>query len=147
MDHKADQPLHLVDDFIRRFSSPLPRYSGGEGQGEGASKRSPHPNPLPQAGEGIFGHSGQEGILFCAESAGRQNTLEELLRQINQTPQQVENWQAFLQSNEKLAITIAPLDAGLLADDPAIALITEAQLFGEQVMQRRLRSSARPTQS
>lgn len=83
---------------------------------------------------------GSHRILYCAESAGRRETLLEMLSEIRQTPEPVENWQAFLTGDAPSAITIAPLERGLLLDHPAICVITEGDLFGQQVMQRRRRS-------
>lgn len=78
-------------------------------------------------------------VLFSAESAGRREVLLEMLARLKLRPQEVEGWPAFIASTERLAITIAPLDEGLLLDDPGIALIAESPLFGQRVMQRRRR--------
>ncbi|HBO5389211.1 TPA: transcription-repair coupling factor, partial [Pseudomonas aeruginosa] len=50
---------------------------------------------------------------------------------------------AFLASQARLAISIAPLDEGLLLDHPALALVAESPLFGQRVMQRRRREKTR----
>ncbi|MEJ2178925.1 MAG: transcription-repair coupling factor [Gammaproteobacteria bacterium] len=78
-------------------------------------------------------------ILFSAESTGRRETLIDLLNSNDIQVKPVENWQAFLTSSEKLSITIAPLQHGLLLSDLSIAVIAESQIFGEQVLQRRRR--------
>ncbi|WP_449434002.1 transcription-repair coupling factor [Pseudomonas putida] len=78
-------------------------------------------------------------VLFTAESAGRREVLLELLERLKLRPHTVEGWTDFITGSERLAITIAPLDDGLLLDDPAIALIAESPLFGQRVMQRRRR--------
>ncbi|WP_455199769.1 transcription-repair coupling factor, partial [Kaarinaea lacus] len=78
-------------------------------------------------------------ILFAAESTGRRETLIELLNSNDIQVKSVENWQDFLASSDKLAITIAPLQHGLLLSDDSIAVIAEPQIFGEQVLQRRRR--------
>ncbi|MGB0467599.1 MAG: transcription-repair coupling factor [Pontibacterium sp.] len=78
-------------------------------------------------------------ILFCAESAGRREALLELLQKINLKPEQVDNWQAFADSDADIAITTAPLERGLSIPGQ-LHLITETQLFGHQVFQRRRRS-------
>ena len=80
-------------------------------------------------------------VLFCAESAGRREVLLELLARLKLKPQEVSGWQEFTASKARLAITIAPLDEGLLLDD--IALIAESPLFGQRVMQRRRREKSR----
>lgn len=78
-------------------------------------------------------------VLFSAESAGRREVLLELLARLKLRPQEVAGWPEFIASSERLAITIAPLDEGLLLDEPALALVAESPLFGQRVMQRRRR--------
>ncbi|MGX5724528.1 transcription-repair coupling factor [Metapseudomonas otitidis] len=78
-------------------------------------------------------------VLFSAESAGRREVLLELLARLKLRPQEVAGWPEFVASSERLAITIAPLDEGLLLDDPGLALVAESPLFGQRVMQRRRR--------
>jgi len=82
-------------------------------------------------------------VLFTAESAGRREVLLELLARLKLRPQEVEGWPAFLQSKERLAITIAPLDEGLQLQQPELALIAESPLFGQRIMQRRRREKTR----
>lgn len=78
-------------------------------------------------------------LLFVAESAGRRDTLLELLKRNNIQPKPVEGWQAFCASKDSPMICVAPLSAGLELKQPAISLVTESQLFGNRVMQRRRR--------
>ena len=84
-------------------------------------------------------------ILFVAESAGRREALIEKLRQYKISARHVDNWQAFLKSEVSPCILVAPMDHGLLLENPALAIITENLLSGEKVQQRRRRrkSSAR----
>ena len=84
-------------------------------------------------------------VLFAAETAGRREVLLELLARIKLRPQEVDGWQGFLDSAERLTITIAPLDEGLLIEEPPVALIVETLLFGQRVMQRRRREQGRET--
>jgi len=82
-----------------------------------------------------------ERIVFCAESAGRRETLLETLQQIDIKPQQFEHWQDFVDAESVgIGIIVAPLDQGLWLADQKIALITEAQLFGNRIAQRRRRN-------
>ncbi len=77
-------------------------------------------------------------VLFAAETSGRREALLELLKRENIHPRQYNDWLGFLDDDDaRIGITIAPLEKGLLLDD--IAVISEPQLFGEQVMQRRRR--------
>ncbi|MDA7087789.1 transcription-repair coupling factor [Pseudomonas sp. SA3-5] len=80
-------------------------------------------------------------VLFCAESAGRREVLLELLARLKLKPREVANWPEFTASEERLGITIAPLDDGLMLED--LALIAESPLFGQRVMQRRRREKSR----
>ena len=80
-------------------------------------------------------------VLFCAESAGRREALLELLARLKLKPREVDGWPGFVATGECLAITIAPLDEGLLLDE--LALIPESPLFGHRVMQRRRRDKVR----
>ncbi|WP_220814780.1 transcription-repair coupling factor [Pseudomonas paralcaligenes] len=80
-------------------------------------------------------------VLFSAESAGRREVLLELLARLKLRPVEVAGWKEFTESRERLAITIAPLDEGLLLDD--LALVAESPLFGQRVMQRRRREKSR----
>ncbi|MCQ4257712.1 transcription-repair coupling factor [Stutzerimonas stutzeri] len=82
-------------------------------------------------------------VLFTAESAGRREVLLELLARLKLRPQEVAGWPQFVESKERLAITIAPLDDGLLLQEPALALIAESPLFGQRIMQRRRREKGR----
>jgi transcription-repair coupling factor (superfamily II helicase) len=79
-------------------------------------------------------------ILFAAETAGRRETLLELLRDNGIQPSLFKNWDAFLADDTALGITVAPLEQGLVLPQNNLAVIAEPQLFGQQVMQRRRRS-------
>ncbi len=95
--------------------------------------------PLGKLRQFLDGFPGR--VLFTAESAGRREVLLELLARLKLRPQEVEGWDGFLASEERLAIAIAPLDEGLLLDK--VALVAESPLFGQRVMQRRRREKSR----
>lgn len=111
-------------------------------------------------------------ILLCAESNGRREILLENLAEIGYFPESMASWHDFITSNTKIAITVNELDRGLLipfspslvtaapvteaaeqissadiiltAENKSyLSVITETQLFGEQVMQRRMRDKPR----
>ncbi len=79
-------------------------------------------------------------ILFCAESAGRRETLLDVLGQIEIQPEQFDHWQNFVNATQAVGIVVAPLDQGLWLADQKIVLITEAQLFENRIAQRRRRN-------
>ncbi len=78
-------------------------------------------------------------VLFAAETTGRRETLLELLKGCNLRPVLFPDWPSFLAADARLGITVAPLEQGLVLDDPRIAVIAETQLFGDRAMQRRRR--------
>jgi len=84
----------------------------------------------------------QDRVLLCAESAGRRETLLELLGRHGLKPKAVDGWAAFVDGKASFAIALAPLDRGLLLPGERLALVTENQLFGQRVMQTRRRRRA-----
>lgn len=81
-------------------------------------------------------------VLFCVESAGRREALYDVLKPIGINPEHVNSWQQFLDSEITLAVTESAIEHGFMLSDPAIAVITENQLFGQQVKQRRRRKTS-----
>ena len=100
--------------------------------------RSTHPTAALK--DFLAGFDGR--ILFAAESAGRREALLDLLRSNEIHPQPVEGWQAFLDNDARLGITVAALEQGLVLTDPALAIIAEPQLFGARALQQRRRKAA-----
>jgi len=82
-------------------------------------------------------------VLFAAETPGRRETLLDVLKGNALHPAMCDGWRAFADGNAHLAITVAPLEQGLLMESPPLAVISEAQLFGEQAVQRRRRKTQR----
>jgi transcription-repair coupling factor (superfamily II helicase) len=84
-------------------------------------------------------------VLIAAESTGRREAMLDLLKGRGKRVPVTESWQHFLASNADLAITVAPLENGLLLESPALAIIAEGQLFGDRAkqQQRRRRRSER----
>jgi transcription-repair coupling factor (superfamily II helicase) len=80
-------------------------------------------------------------VLILAETLGRREAVLELFRQSRIDPKPFANWAEFIASDAKLGITIAPLERGLNSIDPDLVVVAESQLYGERVMQRRLRQT------
>ena len=78
-------------------------------------------------------------ILLVAESAGRRESILEMLARQGIRPAIMSGWTEFLNSTVTLGLAVSPLEQGALLDDPRIAVVSETQLFGERVQQRRLR--------
>lgn len=85
----------------------------------------------------------QVPCLFVAESAGRRESLLEQLKKIAVYPNTCLSWNDYKNRAEKKSsapyIIVAPIDEGLLLNEPPLAVITESQLYGQQVLQKRRR--------
>ncbi len=97
-------------------------------------------------------------VLIIAETLGRRESLLTLFKHNEIDLKLVNNWHDFITNEDlKLAITIGELEAGLFLNkgnlienngeqltlfQQPIVVITEAQLFGERVVQRRLRTKS-----
>ncbi len=78
-------------------------------------------------------------VLLAAESAGRRELLLELLRPYAITAKVVGTWREFLDSDARIALTVAPLASGVTLREPAVTIYAEEQLFGERARQERRR--------
>ncbi|TPQ28320.1 transcription-repair coupling factor [Methylomonas koyamae] len=96
--------------------------------------------PAQRLRQFIEGFAGK--ILFVAETAGHREGLIEKLKSVKLAAKQVQSWPEFLQSEQSPCIVVAPMDHGLLLDQPKLAIITESQLSGEKVQQRRRRAKS-----
>jgi transcription-repair coupling factor (superfamily II helicase) len=81
-------------------------------------------------------------VLLAADSAGRREVLLEMLRRHSLSPTAVAGWHEFVDSTAKFAICVAPEMAGLHVVSPPIAVLGEAQLFGQRARQERRRRRA-----
>ena len=82
-------------------------------------------------------------VLLVAESAGRRESLRDLLRDQGIHPHTCESWTEFVDDSQTLALGIAPLEQGLLLRDRGLAVITETQLLGQRTHQRARRKAVR----
>ncbi len=105
------------------------------------------PTPLPIDGRAVDplsivkqflqGFTGR--TLFVAETRGRRETLLETFLNHGLRATSFDSWQEFLTHDAPVGISVAPLEQGALIAEPPLAIVTEAQLFGERAMQRRRR--------
>ncbi len=95
--------------------------------------------------EFISTHPGR--LIFTAESPGRREMLLETLRAAGLRPQTRDDWLSCRDSDAPAVITVAPLDRGFLLDDNDFALLTEAELLGEQPQRRRRRRRVQDPES
>ncbi|WP_299230751.1 transcription-repair coupling factor [uncultured Halomonas sp.] len=85
---------------------------------------------------------GDTRVLFVAESRGRREALEEALAPLRLELPHVESFADFLAGDAPIAITEGELEAGLWLTEPGVAVISEAELYGEVVRQSRRREKA-----
>lgn len=76
-------------------------------------------------------------VLLAADSAGRRESLKELLGTIGLSFGVCGSWAEFLQSTQRLAIAVSPLTDGFSLDAEQIVVLTERQLYGERVKRER----------
>ncbi|NVK21976.1 MAG: transcription-repair coupling factor [Kangiellaceae bacterium] len=86
--------------------------------------------------------SNRQSIFIASESPGRREALKDLFERNNLSCKTVSHWQQALDESV-LTIGVAPLEQGFALDN--LAIITESELFGEQVFQQR-RRDAKQTQ-
>jgi transcription-repair coupling factor (superfamily II helicase) len=93
--------------------------------------------PLTQFLESFHGR-----VLFTADSAGRRETVYELLKARGSDVVRFDDWAGFRASAARIGVAVAPLEDGILLPDDGLALISEHQLFGEKPRQRNRRRRA-----
>ncbi|MGJ0484104.1 MAG: transcription-repair coupling factor [Methylomicrobium sp.] len=96
--------------------------------------------PAQRLRQFIEGFDGK--ILFVAESAGRREGLIDKLKIFKIRLKAVEGWREFIAAEDKLCITVAPMDQGLWLVKQKLAVIAESLLSGEKAQQRRRRRTA-----
>ncbi len=77
--------------------------------------------------------------LLVAETLGRKETLKGLLDEHGLRAETVPGWDAFFSGSMRLGLAVGSLEKGLVLSDPAVSVITEAQLYGQRAAQRRRR--------
>ncbi len=128
---KAHAALSLRSDasdvIDNSFANPLPELTVVRGAEE------------PLAKLKAFGQQGQVRLLICAESEGRLESLQDFLRASSVLPANAQHLAGFDDSDDRLAITVAPLASGFVWTERGIAFITETELFATGTSQRRRR--------
>lgn len=99
--------------------------------------KNPHASPGSALQDFLENYSGR--CLLIAETPGRREILLSILHERHLFAKQCEHWQDFLVSTEKLCITVADMEQGLLLQDPALAVLTEQQIYGQHAAQKRRR--------
>lgn len=97
--------------------------------------RSKH--PLSKLEDFILNNS--RTIVFCAQSAGRRETLQELLQPLGLNPTVIHSWKDLESQKAPYILTTAPITQGIQFLEDHRCLITENDLLGDVVTQPRAR--------
>ena len=128
---KAETELHGAPAEVRNFPTTAPRELRIDVRAE---------EPLGPLDAFLSDFEGR--VLLAADSAGRREVLQEMLREHGHAVTIVPGWEAFAAGTARLALTVAPDLEGLTLTAPPIAVIAEAQLFGARARQERRRKRA-----
>jgi len=128
---KADTTLGGAPDNVVNFPSLAPRALRIDPRAE---------QPLAALDGFLREFDGR--VLIAADSPGRREVLNDLLRGHGHTLETVPGWAAFSDGTSALALTVATDVEGLALAQPRIAIISEAQLFGPRAPQERRRKRA-----
>src|SRR5437016_2331384 len=128
---KADTELQGAAANVRNFPTTAPRELRIDVRAE---------QPLAPLDAFLEEFDGR--VLIAADSPGRREVLQEMVRAHGHDITAVQGWDAFATGTAALALTVAPDLEGLTLTAPRIALISEAQLFGARARQERRRKRA-----
>ncbi|MEM7194767.1 MAG: transcription-repair coupling factor [Pseudomonadota bacterium] len=137
-----DEALKSVSQFNRVVVNQDTRSSDGWDAGCRPTQRFPADPRLDSPYEPLLEHlrTSKNATLMVAETPGRREAMEGMLSGHKLSPMVVESFEEFMQKLPPLGLCIAPIDRGLRMDNQQIEVITESQLYGEKVFQRRRRS-------
>jgi len=91
--------------------------------------------PLGKLSQFIDGFSGK--TLFSVESAGRKEALLELLAPLKLSINEFSNLSDFIKSKKTVGITVSAAENSFIINDVKLAFITENELLGFKITQRR----------
>jgi transcription-repair coupling factor (superfamily II helicase) len=74
-------------------------------------------------------------VLICSQTAGRRELLSEQLTAAKISFKAFAHWPDFINSSTKIGLIFGPLETGFVLDD--LAVITEAELWGETLIRQR----------
>ena len=77
--------------------------------------------------------------LIAAPSAGRMETMSQLLRTGGLSVEEFPDWQTFLEADSPLGIAAAPLFSGAVFHHPEVVILSEAELYAASPRRHRLR--------
>jgi transcription-repair coupling factor (superfamily II helicase) len=141
---RAGQSQQLVG---RSITTPSPQPSPADA-GEGVFSippaitldRKAH-DPLHQLRGFVANYSGR--VLLLADSPGRRETIAQLLHDHGLPVADSADWQGFLATDAPLTLGVAPLHGGFILAEPALAVLTETELYAASPRRSRGRGRER----
>ena len=132
--------LFLSDEAFFTLAKPYGRLAiAKDNDGQASELSAPIPNIAvnrrlddPLANLRSYLMQGGRRVMICAESNGRRETLQQYFAEYQLQLAPVEGFEGFLQSDAKLALGVAPLQAGFeLVETRAgdLVFITETELY------------------
>ena len=132
--------LFLSDEAFFTLAKPYARWSiSKDNDGQASELSAPIPNVAvnrrmddPLANLRAYLMQAGRRVMICAESNGRRETLQQYFSEYQLELAPVEGFEGFRQSDAKLVLGVAPLQAGFeLLEDGAgnLAFITETELY------------------
>lgn len=97
--------------------------------------------PLERLARFTAAHPGR--VLILAESLGRRETMAQFLAENDIRPQLVEGWADFLHGDARLALSVGPLYNGFALASPAVAIVTESEIYQHVARSHTHRSRAK----
>ena len=136
----APDEIFLSDENFFTLAKPYGRWSIAKDADQQPSELSaPIPNIAvnrriddPLTNLRAFLLQSDQRVMICAESNGRRETLQQYFNEYQLAPVAVEGFEGFLLSEAKLALGVAPLQAGFeLSEKSAgkLIFITETELY------------------
>ncbi|MEY1661775.1 transcription-repair coupling factor [Isoalcanivorax beigongshangi] len=141
-------PVEQLNQQLRTL--PLARLNGSEGVDFGFRALPPlaagrDNNPFAALKQQVGLEQPAPRVLVCAETPGRREALLELMQKQGIQPRLVADWDAFQQDDADWNLTVGELDLGFWSPANGWLVVAESQLYGERIMQRRLRRSGQET--
>ncbi|MGA3250008.1 MAG: transcription-repair coupling factor [Paraburkholderia sp.] len=131
----APQRLFLSDEDFFTLAKPFARLVLPANAGGGWS--TPLPNLAidrhaedPAEALRAYLETTPNRVLFAAESAGRRETLLQLLADNHLRPTSSDSFNDWLIGDERFALGVAPLSSGFAVPAEGIAIVTETELYG-----------------
>ncbi|QTD91104.1 transcription-repair coupling factor [Burkholderia anthina] len=129
------QRLFLSDEDFFAFAKPFARVvlpaqpAGGWATGLPELTVDRHADD-PLAALRTFVESSGKRVLLTVESAGRRETILQLLAEHHLRPSSNDDFASWLASDARFALGVAPLASGFAVPGEGYALVTETELYG-----------------